>query len=251
MHGVSEASRTPLQPLNESLQSLCPICLSSLDPEPREARPCGHVFHISCIMEWRSTSYFNDSNLPCAMCRRTEGDLLALETNIWTLLPLHASNAEAVIEEVETELDAYASHSDIDSVSAQRSALPLSETQLESQSISHALQNPSQSDTSWRCERPGCECVHLRRPGERRWCCNGCFRGDIWHTNNCTGRDTRTLAPSTTTSWRCERRGCQHVHFGGPGNRLWCCNACKRGEEWHTDNCTGQHTRIINPVIHP
>ena len=38
----------------------------------------------------------------------------------------------------------------------------------------------------------------------------------------------------------CIRAGCPHEHRDGPRRHRWCCNACRLGNEYHTNNCSGR-----------
>ena len=44
----------------------------------------------------------------------------------------------------------------------------------------------------------------------------------------------------------CNRAGCPHQHHDGPRRHGWCCNACRLGEEFHTDNCSGRGERVVD-----
>ena len=47
----------------------------------------------------------------------------------------------------------------------------------------------------------------------------------------------------------CRRHNCPHSHLESPRNHGFCCNACKRGEEFHTHDCTGyvRHSQRKRP----
>ena len=42
----------------------------------------------------------------------------------------------------------------------------------------------------------------------------------------------------------CARAGCVHQHRKGPQWHRYCCNACRRGESTHTQNCSGARTPV-------
>lgn len=48
----------------------------------------------------------------------------------------------------------------------------------------------------------------------------------------------------------CLRPGCPFHHSASPRRHGFCCNACRRGEEGHTSNCSGQHRHPVMPVAH-
>ena len=120
----------------------------------------------------------------------------------------------------------------------------------------------------WRCARPGCEFQHQwKAPGSTRNCCRACNEGEQFHTNNCCGSGQRVVgvedetahpigpSPSSHTDeyvsrpneeWRCARPGCEFQHqWKAPGSTRNCCQACYRGDQFHTHNCGGIGCRVV------
>ena len=51
------------------------------------------------------------------------------------------------------------------------------------------------------------------------------------------------------TDWKCAREGCSFKHkwkMKPTGMNYYCCNACRNGEVWHTNNCDGHGHRILS-----
>ena len=55
-----------------------------------------------------------------------------------------------------------------------------------------------------------------------------------------------TTSNDASLSPLCKRAGCPHQHHDGPRRHGWCCNACRLGEEFHTDNCSGRGERVVD-----
>jgi hypothetical protein len=53
---------------------------------------------------------------------------------------------------------------------------------------------------------------------------------------------------------QCRRAGCAFRHRDCPREHRFCCNACRLGQHWHTNNCTGQGRSVVgrqHPPITP
>ena len=61
---------------------------------------------------------------------------------------------------------------------------------------------------------------------------------DAAHENTWDRRNEHTGECGT-----CQRSGCPYAHRYGPRRHGFCCNACRRGEELHTNNCSGRSRR--------
>ena len=46
-------------------------------------------------------------------------------------------------------------------------------------------------------------------------------------------------------AFQCKRRGCDFAHLRYPRSHGFCCNACRRGESVHTNNCSGRGQDVV------
>jgi len=54
------------------------------------------------------------------------------------------------------------------------------------------------------------------------------------------------MASSSRDVWTCKRLFCPFARRDGAHrNHGFCCNACRRGEKWHTSNCGGQYQETV------
>ena len=44
---------------------------------------------------------------------------------------------------------------------------------------------------------------------------------------------------------QCRRRNCPFEHRKSLRRHCYCCNACRRDDPWHTENCTGYGKRVL------
>ena len=224
-------------------------------------RPCAHIFHELCILEFSRTIGTGQRDLPCPICRLSANDLMQQELSLLSSdRSSHAVVSNTGYQREDGSNNESSNNAETSYIAANPAEILMAPSLL---LIVPVLQQFNASELPQDCRRQGCLYHHLRTPRRHGYCCNACRNCESVHTQNCEGRGRTTTTQASTAEHQfevtasladqlpqqCRRIDCPYHHAREHRRHGYCCNACRNSERCHTNNCTGRGVLIIADTL--